>query len=163
MHNFLSPPSGGGYVSHREFRRRCCQIRVPPPLPLSSSSCNFLVFLLLTLCENLHSPPREMVQLAKICTGNLTGSGLRKYALRQNHTIPVYCGRRSRTHDQRACVSRSHTYLRRVRVTIGSPGARAAPAAGGTRAHAYGYVLHGRPVPGPCPDTLGRSDNKLES
>jgi len=26
---------------------------------------------------------------AKICTGNLTGSGLRKYALRQNHTIPV--------------------------------------------------------------------------
>ena len=29
----LSPPSGGGYVSHRESRRRRYQIRVPPPLP----------------------------------------------------------------------------------------------------------------------------------
>ena len=26
---------------------------------------------------------------AKICSGDLSGSGLRKYALRQNHTIPV--------------------------------------------------------------------------
>ena len=30
-----------------------------------------------------------------MCTGNLTRSGLRKYALRQNHTIPV-CARRAR-------------------------------------------------------------------
>ena len=35
-----------------------------------------------------HSPPRDG-QLAKICTGNPTGSELRKYALCQNHTIPV--------------------------------------------------------------------------
>ena len=34
-------------------------------------------------------PTPRYGQLAKICTGNLTGSGLRKYALRQNHTIPV--------------------------------------------------------------------------
>ena len=27
---------------------------------------------------------------AKICSGDLSGSGLRKYALRQNHTIPVW-------------------------------------------------------------------------
>ena len=95
MHNFLSPPSGGGYVSHREFRRRCYQNnRVPPPLPpplprrpppppRASSPLG-------PVCENLHSPPEiRYGQLAKICTGNLTGSGLRKYALRQNHTIPV--------------------------------------------------------------------------
>ena len=31
-----------------------------------------------------------LIHLAKICTGNLTGSGLRKYAHRQNHTIPVW-------------------------------------------------------------------------
>ena len=35
-------------------------------------------------------PDKRYGQLAKICTGNLTGSGLRKYALRQNHTIPVW-------------------------------------------------------------------------
>ena len=29
---------------------------------------------------------------AKICSGDLSGSGLRKYALRQNHTIPVCRG-----------------------------------------------------------------------
>ena len=29
---------------------------------------------------------------AKICSGHLSGSGLRKYALRQNHTIPL-CSR----------------------------------------------------------------------
>ena len=32
-------------------------------------------------------PTPRYRQLAKICTGKLTGSGLRKYALRQNHTI----------------------------------------------------------------------------
>ena len=32
-------------------------------------------------------PTPRYGQLAKICTGNLTGSGLRKYAHRQNHTI----------------------------------------------------------------------------
>ena len=42
------------------------------------------------VCENLRRHTPRYGKLAKICTGNLTGSGLRKYALRQNHTIPVY-------------------------------------------------------------------------
>ena len=62
-HFFLSPPSGGGYVSHREFRRRCYIkiIGVPPPLPPPL----FLVA--------LPPPPRASSLLgarafAKICT-----------------------------------------------------------------------------------------------
>ena len=41
------------------------------------------------------TPHPEYGQLAKICTGNLTGSELRKYALCQNHTIPVRIGRKT--------------------------------------------------------------------
>ena len=55
-----------------------------PPLPATSSSSS-------SLCENLHSPPREMVQLLrKYALETSPVAALRKYALRQNHTIPVY-------------------------------------------------------------------------
>ena len=38
----------------------------------------------------LHTPRyAHMANLRKYAAGNLSGSGLRKYALRQNHTIPV--------------------------------------------------------------------------
>ena len=79
-HFFLSPPSGGGYVSHREFRRRCYQNnRVPPPLPPISSS------------SSPSSSPSSLVSVggpfAKICTPHPEiSANLRKYAL---ETSPV--------------------------------------------------------------------------
>ena len=54
-----------------------------PPLPATSSSSSS------SPSAKICTPHPEIWLLAKICTGNLTGSGLRKYALRQNHTIPV--------------------------------------------------------------------------
>ena len=93
-HFFLSPPSGGGYVSHREFRRRCYQNNrvpphLPPPLPRRPPPPPRASSPLGARLRKFALPTPRYGQLAKICTGNLSDSGLRKYALRQNHTIPA--------------------------------------------------------------------------
>ena len=44
------------------------------------------------VCENLHPPPRQNGPTCENMQWRLPGSGLRKYALRQNHTIPVWGG-----------------------------------------------------------------------
>ena len=77
MHNFLSPPSGGGYVSHRNFVAAAVKFGF---LLLLFLLLFLVVFLLLTLlypgasqgralvgpvCENLHSPPRDIANLRK--------------------------------------------------------------------------------------------------
>ena len=41
------------------------------------------------VCENVHPPPRQNRPTCENMHWRLPGSGLRKYALRQNHTIPV--------------------------------------------------------------------------
>ena len=105
-HFFLSPPSGGGYVSHRELYFVAAAVKFG----------FLLLFLLFTrvlagrmsgqlACYGIGArsarlrkfalPTPTSGQLAKICTGNLTGSELRKYALCQNHTIPVRIGRKT--------------------------------------------------------------------
>ena len=57
---------------------------------MSGVSCYLTLGARLAQLRKFAHPTRDMGQLAKICTGDLSGSGLRKYALRRNHTIQVY-------------------------------------------------------------------------
>ena len=91
-----APPNGGEVSQARVFCPRCCPIRIPPRQTCVSKGLEISRSLLGRVtgrvCEKMQPPPRQNVGERLTCENmhwRLPGSGLRKYALRENHTIPV--------------------------------------------------------------------------